>query len=273
MNDSEFLPSADSAGWRIIQLKSTTSTNDHAWKLASEGAGHGLVIVAERQTGGRGRRGRTWLSPPGANLTFSLILRPFLLPEAVPPLSLVAAAALFSCLKTDIPHLAIKWPNDIYSGNRKLAGILSEMKMKGRETDFVLVGIGLNVNALPDDLPPALRETAVSMRQATGRQFQLSQVLHRFLLAFQPRYEQYCRHGLRGSLLEILRKHSYLSGRRVVVKVDGRTLVGTAREIDTHGRLLVDDESGSCWPVTAGEATIMKMDGSEQRGDAHGSGG
>ncbi|MEA3240718.1 MAG: biotin--[acetyl-CoA-carboxylase] ligase, partial [Pseudomonadota bacterium] len=128
------IPGCSPIGGRIIQLKSVDSTNDYAWNLALEGAKHGLVVVADQQTGGRGRLGRSWLSPPGMNLAFSLILRPSLPPPDIPPLSLVAAVALFSCLVTHIPRLSIKWPNDLYCGDRKLAGILSEMKLKGRET-------------------------------------------------------------------------------------------------------------------------------------------
>jgi len=269
MNDSGYSLSGElcSIGNQIIHLKSVTSTNDYAWNLALEGAKHGLAVVAEQQTGGRGRLGRSWLSPPGMNLAFSLVLRPALPPQDIPPLSLVAAVALFSSLSAEASCLSIKWPNDLYSGDRKLAGILSEMKLCDRGTDFVIVGIGVNVNTMAEDWPPELRQTAISMRQAAGKQFQLAAVLPHFLTSFHCCYEQYCAGGLHGSLLEILREHSYLSGRQVVVEVNDRIIRGQAGEIDEHGRLLVYDENGYCWPVAAGEATVAGLGEPEKRGD------
>jgi len=261
MNAFEYFPPADANpfGGRIVHLESVGSTNDYAWRLAQDGAEHGLVVVADRQTGGRGRRGRSWLSLPGASLAFSMILRPFLAPDAVPPLSMVAAAALFSCLQSTIPCLSVKWPNDLYCGDCKLAGILPEMKLKGRETEFVIVGIGLNVNSKTADWPPELSATAVSMHQVTGESFDLDEILWRFLFSFHSCYRDYCRQGLRGAVLQVLTEASYLGGKQVTVAVDGRAIRGTAGDIDDHGRLLVYDDHGFCWPVAAGEATVVKM--------------
>ncbi len=269
MNDSgyslsdEFCP----IGGRIIYLKSVSSTNDYAWNLALEGAKHGLVVVADQQTGGRGRLGRSWMSPPGMNLAFSLVLRPSLPPGDIPLLSLVTAVALFSCLKTEIPHLTIKWPNDLYCGDRKLAGILSEMRLKGRETDFVIVGIGVNVNTMSDDWPLELRSTAISMRQAVDEIFDLSELLQKFLSSFHSWYECYLSHGFHGQIPQILAKNSYLFGKRVTIAINGRTIQGRAGNIDEYGRLFVYDDREICWPVVAGEATVMEMGDPEYRGD------
>ena len=267
------IPVCCSIGGRIIQLKSVDSTNDYAWNLALEGAPHGLVVVADQQTGGRGRLGRSWLSPPGMNLAFSLVLRPSLPPQEVPPLSLVAAVALFSFLSAEIPRLSIKWPNDLYCGNRKLAGILSEMKLGGRETDFVIVGIGVNVNSRADDWPLELRSTAISMRQATGgNTFDLPELLQKFLSSFRSWYEKYRIHGFHGPVQQILVENSYLFGKRVTIAVNGRTIQGRAGKIDEYGRLLVYDDREICWPVVAGEATVLEMRDPEKRGDDHDSG-
>lgn len=275
MNDSGYSLPGESCpiGNQIIRLQSVASTNDYAWKLALEGAPHGLVVVADQQTGGRGRRGRSWLSPPGMNLTFSFVLRPPLPLPAIPPLSLVAAVALFSCLESHIPHLAIKWPNDLYCGDRKLAGILSEMKLDGREPEFVIVGIGVNVNSQADDWPPELRSAAISLRQAVGKTFNLRRLLPEFLQSFHSWYECYLRHGLHGPLAEVLAGNSYLCGKRVIVAVNGRTLQGRAGNIDEFGRLLIYDEQGTCRAVVAGEATVLEMEDFEKRGDADDSGG
>ncbi len=270
MNDSGYSLSGELCpiGNRIIHLKSVASTNDYAWNLACEGAKHGLVVVADQQTGGRGRLGRSWLSPPGMNLAFSLVLRPSLPPQDVPPLSLVAAVALFSSLSAEIPRLSIKWPNDLYCGDRKLAGILSEMKLCGRETDFVIVGIGVNVNSQVDDWPPELRSTVVSMRQAVGNTFDLRELLQKFLSSFHFWYERYRIHGFHGPVQQILVENSYLFGKWVTIAINSRTIQGSAGNIDEYGRLLVYDDRGICWPVVAGEATVMEMGNFEKRGDA-----
>jgi len=261
MNAFEYFPPADANpfGGRIVHLESVGSTNDYAWRLAQDGAEHGLVVVADRQTGGRGRRGRSWLSLPGASLAFSIVLRPFLTPDAVPPLSLVTAVALLSSLQSTIPGLSVKWPNDLYCGDRKLAGILPEMKLKSRETEFVIVGIGLNVNSKAADWPPELSATAVSMHQVTGESFDLDEILRRFLFSFHSYYRDYCRQGLRGAVRQVLTGASYLGGKQVTVAVNGGTIRGTAGDIDDHGRLLVYDDHGVCWPVAAGEATVVGM--------------
>ena len=269
MNDSGYYLSGESCpiGGRIIQLKSVDSTNDYAWNLALEGAKHGLVVVADQQTGGRGRLGRSWLSPPGMNLAFSLVLRPSLPPWDIPLLSLVAAVALFSSLKAEIPRLSIKWPNDLYCGDRKLAGILSEMKLKGRETDFVIVGIGVNVNTMVDDWPLELQSTAISMRQAVDKIFDLRELLQQFLASFHSWYEYYLSHGFHGSVQQVLEKNSYLFGKQVTIAINGRTIQGRAGNVDEYGRLLVYDRRETCWPVVAGEATMMEMGDPEKRGD------
>jgi BirA family biotin operon repressor/biotin-[acetyl-CoA-carboxylase] ligase len=271
MSDSGYSLPGDlcSIGGQLIHLKSVASTNDYAWNLALEGAKHGLVVVADQQTGGRGRLGRSWLSPPGMNLAFSLILRPSLPPQDVPPLSLIAAVALFSFLSVVIPRLSIKWPNDLYCGDRKLAGILSEMKLCGRETDFVIIGIGVNVNSQEDDWPPELRSTAISMRQAVGKTFDLRELLQKFLPFFHSWYERYLSHGFHGQIQQILGTNSYLFGKRVTIAINGRTIQGKAGNIDEYGRLLVYDDREICWPVVAGEATVMDMGDLEKRGDAN----
>ncbi len=268
MNDSRCSMPGESCpiGSRIISLKTVSSTNDYVWNLALEGAEHGLVVVADQQTGGRGRLGRSWLSPPGMNLTFSLLLRPSLPSQDIPQLSLVAAVALFSCLGTYTSLLSIKWPNDLYCGDRKLAGILSEMKLKGRETDFVVVGIGVNVNSMAADWPLELRSTAISLRQTVGKIFDLRELLRKFLASFHYWYECYLSHGFHGSIKQVLEKNSYLFGKQVTIAINGRSIQGRAGNVDAFGRLLVYDERETCWPVVSGEATVKEMGDLEKKG-------
>src|SRR5512147_472545 len=145
-----------------------SSTNDHARELAEEGAGHGEVVIAESQTGGRGRRGRPWVSPPGRNAYFSVILRPDLPPSRAPELTLLASVALCDALRQANVPAAIKWPNDLLVGDRKIAGILTELASEPERVHWAVVGIGVNVNAAAEDFPAELRDVATSVRIERG---------------------------------------------------------------------------------------------------------
>ncbi|MBN2332660.1 MAG: biotin--[acetyl-CoA-carboxylase] ligase [Deltaproteobacteria bacterium] len=247
-------------GCRRIHLPTVDSTNSYAWQQAVQGAEHGLVVVADQQTGGRGRRGRWWISPPDTNLAFSLVLRPPLPADKVPLLSLVAAGGVLSSLQDDVADLWLKWPNDIYCGRQKMAGILAEASIRGSAVDFVVVGIGLNVNCERNDFPEPLQPTVTSMRQAAGRQFSLVSVLENLLRQVDVWYGRYVHGGFSGQLHHYLASHCYLTGKRVAVDVGGAIIEGTAEGIDAQGCLLVTDDHGCCRQVAAGEATIVAMD-------------
>ena len=135
--------------WKSFHiLPVTDSTNSHAVTLAESGAPHGTVVCADAQTGGRGRFGRTWESPPGLNLYVSLLLRPPVEPAQAPQLTLVTAVALAAAVEASTGLSArLKWPNDLYLGGRKAAGILAEMSADADRLRHVVIGAGLNVNA------------------------------------------------------------------------------------------------------------------------------
>ena len=156
--------------WTSFHLyESTDSTNIRAVHLAESGAPHGTVVCADSQTGGRGRLGRTWESPPGVNLYLSLLIRPTIDSREAPRLTLVTAIALAEAVE-DVAGIsaALKWPNDLYIGGRKAAGILAEMSSDLDRLRHVVLGVGLNVNAAPEDFPADLQPKATSLRQETG---------------------------------------------------------------------------------------------------------
>src|SRR5919198_2054958 len=145
------------------------STNDLAKALADDGAAHGEVVVAEAQSAGRGRRGRSWPSPPGRNLYLSAVLRPDLPPARAPELTLVASVALCQAVRQADVAASIKWPNDLLVGGRKLGGILLEMAAEPDQIQWVVLGIGVNVNGRPEDFPEEVRPIATSMAIERGR--------------------------------------------------------------------------------------------------------
>ncbi len=151
---------------RLIVLPETGSTNTALKQLAAQGAPAGTVLIADRQTGGRGRLGRSFDSPAGLGLYFSLLLRPEIEAAAVPHATLRAGLAAAEAVEVCTGlRPGIKWPNDLVVGSRKLCGILSEAGISaGGRLDWLIIGIGVNVNQNPEDFPPALRETATSLR-------------------------------------------------------------------------------------------------------------
>ncbi|MGE5190321.1 MAG: biotin--[acetyl-CoA-carboxylase] ligase [Gemmatimonadota bacterium] len=231
--------------WKAFHILAVTdSTNSRAVALAEAGAPHGTVVCADAQTGGRGRFGRTWESPPGLNLYVSFLLRPSLEPLLAPQLTLVTAVALAAAVEASTGLSAgLKWPNDLYLGGRKAAGILAEMSADADRLRHVVIGTGLNVNAGIADFPPALRGRATSLRIQGGRGFPRAEVLARFLDSFSEVYGAYVAEGLRGVLPE-WRRRSLLDGKRVVVRLRGEDAPGTALGVDDAGLLLFRRDGG-----------------------------
>ncbi|MBW1645336.1 MAG: biotin--[acetyl-CoA-carboxylase] ligase [Deltaproteobacteria bacterium] len=257
MNKAAF--AARLAGRRLVYLAEVDSTNRYAWELAAAGAAAGTVVVAERQTGGRGRRGRQWTSAPGKNLTFSVIVRPALPADRVPLLALAAGAAGLSLLLAELPDLQVKWPNDLYCRGRKLAGILAESRLKGKKLDFAILGVGLNVNSEAVDFPPSLRATATSLCLLTGRRYDLPGLLADYLGHLDDWQAELQQHGFGGRLRSLLAAHSYLRDRQVTIEVDGRPVSGRVCGLDENGRLLLAAGDGRRLAVAAGEATVRAV--------------
>lgn len=159
-------------GEPIHVLAETSSSNDVAARMAARGAREGTVVFAESQTAGRGRLGRPWISPAGKGLWFTLLLRPRLSPAAAPRITVMAGVAVARALRqtTRLP-IRIKWPNDLLCRERKLAGILTEVKIEGARLAYALVGVGVNVNLDRDDFPDALRDVASSLQREGGCAF------------------------------------------------------------------------------------------------------
>jgi BirA family transcriptional regulator, biotin operon repressor / biotin---[acetyl-CoA-carboxylase] ligase len=232
-------------GRRIHYFDEVGSTQHVAAELAEEGAAQGTVVIAERQSAGRGRMGRSWHSPAGVNLYMTIILRPSIPLGHVSQLSLVAGVAAAEALETVAPGIvALKWPNDVWLRGRKACGIIAEaVTDPSRGLTCVLLGIGINVNLALKDVPPDLRDKATSVRIATGRvcdRIELSSAL------FNRLYSRYMEIEATGfaAVRPLWERYSALTGRRVtVVDGDART-AGVVRGIDDDGALLIDTDGG-----------------------------
>lgn len=228
------------------------STNDEVACRAAAGANEGLLVLADQQNKGRGRRGRSWHSRPGENLTFSLLLRPALAARHAAPLTLLAGSALAAALTEIEVAPKLKWPNDVLldhgDGPRKVAGILTEMSSEGDRIRHVVLGIGINVNAevFPDDLV-----RATSLRLAAGAPVDSASVLASFLNAFEPRYDRFVANGPAATLDE-WNRYALLGQPCWIERADGR-LDGVAAGVDASGALLIRIASGETISVHGGE--------------------
>lgn len=234
-------------------LVSCASTNDEIRTRAAQGAAEGLVIVADSQTGGRGRLGRSWHSPPGQNLYFSLLLRPALVARAAAPLTLLAGAALARSLAAVSAQPRLKWPNDLLLPDgahlRKAAGILTEMATEGDRVRHIVLGVGLNVKQTA--FPPDLCERATSLALSTGIAGDRGLLLSRFLEEFETVYDPFLAAGpARG--LKIWREFASLP-QPCRVRHETQLLEGEAVDVDDAGALLVRDGVGRIHRVISGE--------------------
>lgn len=233
------------------------STNVEAKALALRGAPEGTVVVAEAQTAGRGRLGRRWTSPAGKGLLFSVILRPPLPMSEAHLLTLVAAAAAAEAIEKHVAApVAIKWPNDLFIGDRKVGGILMEVAGEQDEVDWVVLGIGLNVNTEFSELPVALRRTATSLKMVNGETVDRSEVLAGLLLSLESHYKTAARGGF-GRALTAFRERDYLLARTISVETRQGPVVGAAAGIDDRGALLVELPERRIRSFHAGDVTLQ----------------
>jgi len=231
------------------------STNVAAMQRARAGAPEGTLIVAERQTRGRGRLGRSWISPAHVNFYGSFILRPTLPPVDAPQIALAAALAVARALEPLAPgRIAIKWPNDCLLDGRKVVGILTEMDAEIERVRAVVLGIGVNLNATARAFPPALRATATSVRLSTGARVDRVAFAAALCDALEAVYDRLLQEGF-AALMPEWNAYSCLTGRVVTVDCAGRRSKGRVRGLDEDGRLVLDGPAGE-ERIVAGDVTL-----------------
>ncbi|NTW63880.1 MAG: biotin--[acetyl-CoA-carboxylase] ligase [Chlorobiaceae bacterium] len=235
------------------------STNLSARVLAGTGAPEGSVVVADAQSGGRGRVMRSWVSPGGVNLYFSLILRPRVQGIRVPQLTLLAAAAVHQALSSCAPEIAtrIKWPNDIMAGEKKLCGVLCEMQSEPDMTHFVIIGIGINVNI--GELPDELKNIATSLFLESGRLFSRPELLASVLNHFESLYEAWLLHDDLGFLLPYLHEYSLVYRQQVIIRQVTGEMIGTVSGISRGGELMLDLDDARTVLISSGDCLLCRQ--------------
>jgi BirA family transcriptional regulator, biotin operon repressor / biotin---[acetyl-CoA-carboxylase] ligase len=230
-------------GRTIYAFAEIDSTNTRARELAEEGAPEGTLVVAEHQSRGRGRMDRGWVSPPGENLLFSLLLRPDLTPRETFSLIMLASVSLCRAVQTETGlEAGIKWPNDIYLNGKKLAGILAEFAADSDRVNHIIIGLGVNVNWSPPQLPPG-SQPATSLGQEAGRKISRVNLLAGFLNQVEGLYREAKRQGYQ-SLRREWDRLSLVTNRPVRIETGQETWQGLARGIDAQGGLIVSLADG-----------------------------
>lgn len=239
--------------WTVHRYDRLESTNTTADGLAREGAPEGTTVVAQCQTLGRGRWGRGWESPYGKNLYISTILRPHVPPEQVPVLALVAGLAAVEMVVEEYGVVAqVKWPNDIWIAGKKLGGILAEMHTENNHVSYVVVGLGLNVNAARVDFSPEVALTATSLHLATGKMFSLDEMVGNWAHHLDHCYREFSVDGFGGMQSEY-EKIMALKGERVKIDGVGPDVTGVVTGVDMQGRLLLSHGGEKISAIDAGE--------------------
>lgn len=248
------------AGREVEYFEVTDSTNQRIHDFARNGRGNGLLAVCEEQTGGRGRRGRTWISPPGTGIWMSLLLRPKMEPQKASMVTIITALALTKAID-EMTTLSpqIKWPNDVIVNGKKVSGILTEMNADMDEIHYIVVGIGINANT--KDFAPEISDMATSLYVESGQKIERAKLIAEFCQQFERLYEAFL---LSGDLWKVKKEYeSYLVniGREVKIIKNREEKIRKAIGINELGELIVEDGSGKKEIVLSGEVSVRGLYG------------
>ena len=244
------------AGKTVHFARETDSTNLWIKRLAKEGAPEGTLALAEFQSAGRGRLGRSWEVPEGTSVMMSILLRPKFEPQYAPTLTLVMGMAVAKAVKNLGFDVSIKWPNDVVVSHKKICGILTEMGVRDGKIDYAVIGVGINVNI--KEFPEEMADKATSLYLESGRKFDRSQIPGLVMEAFEEYYEKFAAtcdlSGLKEEYESILA--NYNQPVRVLAK---EPYEGVARGITDGGELLVEKTDGTIVAVSAGEVSVRGL--------------
>lgn len=254
-----FIPEGQQLGIEIIHFGEIDSTNNYAKQIANNGCRHGTVVVADKQTAGRGRVGRIWQSNNSEGLWFSVVLRPELEPEKIQIITLAASVAVVEAIReTQGIVCGIKWPNDIIIKGSKLGGILTELSAEPGHVNYVILGIGINVNQGAEVFDDEIRNKATSLRLHTNEPVSRVKLLGSILTKLEEIYNLIITQKFK-QITDRWREHSVTIGKEVRITVRDMEYLGTAESIADDGRLIVKCKSGEMREVSSGEVQVRGL--------------
>jgi BirA family transcriptional regulator, biotin operon repressor / biotin---[acetyl-CoA-carboxylase] ligase len=238
---------------RIYHFFKTDSTNSVAMRLGESGEPHGAVVLAEEQTAGRGRAGRSWISEKSAGIYCSVLLRPPIPTVQAPLLTLLAGLAARDAAAEELPvQPDIRWPNDLLVDGRKFCGILTEMHAEPDRIHYAVIGVGININQ--SKMPDALSKTATSLRIETGKHISRLEILIRLLRNLDRYYNQFLADGAPPILRRFAEVSTYFKGKHVRITTATETFTGTTAGLESSGVLRVSlDDTGTIQPIFSGD--------------------
>lgn len=245
-------------GKKIIYFPETDSTNTQAKRFAIDGCPEGTVILADRQTMGRGRMSREWHSPGGAGIYMSIVVRPEISLNELPKITLVAAVAAAEAVNASANvKVLIKWPNDLLLNGKKICGILTELHSPENENSFVVVGIGINLNTPGEMFPEDIAGIATSVFIETRQKIPRITVIKSVIEYFDRWYDVFLNGGFPG-ILEKWKAYSEIIGRRIQVEQMDALITGTVIDIGSDGALILQDASKNIHRIYSGDVSYLK---------------
>jgi len=248
-------------GRNIIYYDSIGSTNSKAKELAENDQEHGTVIISEEQTAGRGRLGRNWVSPKYKGIWMSIILRPNIMTRNVSQVTLLGAAAVQKAIMKMGIKTSIKWPNDIVLNNKKVCGILTEMSGEIDHINYIIMGIGVNVNLEKEDFHCDLKDVATSIKIESGKYMDRKLLLANILNIFEELYMDFVDNDNIKETIKICRNNSMLLGKEVKLINRGKVTIAKAIDISDQGELVVENSHGVLEHIVSGEVSVRGIYG------------
>lgn len=243
-------------GQHVHYYAETDSTQNRCQELAKEGAPEGTLVVADTQTGGKGRLGRVWHSPPGTSISMSLLLRPQLELQRCPQLTLLTAVAIVEAIRGiyTIPA-EIKWPNDVLVNGKKICGILTELNAESDRINWLIIGMGINVNTLPEQFPEEVLDVATSLRIVKGESMRRVPLIQEILRRLENLYDLYVAEGF-APIRKRWEACAITIGKRVTIRTLHGSFQGLAEGIDDSGVLLVRQDNGELTRVYSADVEV-----------------
>lgn len=263
LTEEEVKKNVDSSvmGRSIIHFDSVGSTNTAAKELADKGEDHGAVIIGEEQTSGKGRLGRSWVSPKYKGIWMSFILRPEINPMLIARITQVGAAAVVKAGEEMDLDFKVKWPNDIILNDKKICGILTEMSSELNQINYVILGIGINANLDLKDFDEELVEKASSIKMESGKAVDRKELVGRIINNFEKLYNSFMEDEKGLDSISICREKSILIGKEVRVIKGGKTTEAKVLDLNDDGELVVEKKNGEVEKLFSGEVSVRGKNG------------
>ena len=261
LNYSEIEPylSTKFIGRNIFHFDTIDSTNTKAKELARGNATEGAVVISEEQTAGKGRLGRKWVSPKSQGIWMSIILRPNIDTLNASKLTLIGAAAVYKALESLNINSSIKWPNDIILNGKKLCGILTEMSGELNQIEYVIMGIGINVNSTLAHMPEDIASIATSLKIEKSEDYPRAELCAKILNNFELLYEKFILDENLEEVLNISREHSAILGKEIEILNRGKLVKAVAVDISSDGLLVLKHADGTLETVISGEVSLNSV--------------